>query len=223
MGDIAIERGIELTPLCQLARKHETDKGGWHLRYGGGDSDTCHNYTPTYNHLFLYPQHIQRVFEIGINAGSSLRMWADFFPNAHIFAIDSCATTLFETDRIHCYACDQNNPLELLSVMERIELETGIPSVNSFDLIVDDGSHIREHQITSMKTLLPFISGRGWYIIEDLGDTCHALVNLEPGLLPGYSALVVPTGVGLGKAHCHCAECDQKGPEGLYFAHRVVG
>lgn len=37
-----------------------------------------------------------------------------------------------------------------------------------FDIIIDDGCHIVEHQITSFKTLFPLIKPKGMYIIEDL-------------------------------------------------------
>lgn len=38
-----------MTPLCELARKYKTDKGGAHAEY---PFETCHNYTPTYYDLF---------------------------------------------------------------------------------------------------------------------------------------------------------------------------
>jgi Methyltransferase domain len=150
-----------MTPLCELARKHETDKGGQHYRYGGGDSDTNHNYTPVYHKMFEGKQDkVTSVFEIGVHAGSSLRMWREYFPNAFILGIDTNADCLRHKEhRIGVQIADQNNPAQLLKVVEG----------KSFDLIVDDGSHEREHQITSLKTLLPFVKVGGFYVIEDLG------------------------------------------------------
>ena len=43
-----------------------------------------------------------------------------------------------------------------------------------FDYIIDDGSHIREHQILTASVLLPFVKPNGLYFIEDRID------NAEP-------------------------------------------
>ncbi|CAF0792758.1 unnamed protein product [Didymodactylos carnosus] len=37
-----------------------------------------------------------------------------------------------------------------------------------FDVIVDDGGHVMQQQITSIKTLIPAVRSGGLYIIEDL-------------------------------------------------------
>src|ERR1700692_4306194 len=79
-----------MTPLCELARKHETDKGGQHFRYGGGDSDTNHNYTPVYHRMFEEDRDsVRNVLEIGVHQGSSVRMWKEYFPRAQIVGIDT--------------------------------------------------------------------------------------------------------------------------------------
>ena len=91
----------EMTPLCGLALKYGTDKGGNHLLAG----ETCHQYTPTYYKLLEpYRYNIKSVLEIGVNYGPSLRMWRDFFPNAHIIGLDSNAECLFNEERIECFA-----------------------------------------------------------------------------------------------------------------------
>lgn len=150
-----------MTLLCELAKKYETDKGGQHYRYGGGDSDTCHNYTPFYHAWFDEDRAtVKSVLEIGVNAGSSLRMWKEYFPSAHIIGIDCDPKCLKEAeDRIEIEIADQNNPDQLRAVV----------GARAFDIILDDGSHFREHQITSLKTLLPYLAPGGYYIVEDLG------------------------------------------------------
>lgn len=190
----------KLTPLCELALKYGTDKGGWHTIAG----ETCHVYTPCYDFIFgSRRETVKQVFEIGVHYGPSMRMWRDYFPNAHIFGIDSDAGALFQEDRIHCYPCDQNNPVELVSIMERIEVEFGVRP--SFELMVDDGSHEPGHQIVSMRTLLPYLDKRGVYVVEDLHDDCHPEKVAVPGILPGFKWFAVPCQIGLGKAHCQCA------------------
>src|ERR1035437_4532916 len=58
-----------MTPLCELAKKHRTDKGGGHLTYGAHTTEICHNYTPFYYSLFKGQEDtVKLVLEIGVNA-----------------------------------------------------------------------------------------------------------------------------------------------------------
>jgi hypothetical protein len=36
-----------------------------------------------------------------------------------------------------------------------------------FDIIIDDGSHVNEHVITTFEYLLPILNNEGLYVIED--------------------------------------------------------
>jgi|SRR5579864_202743 len=185
-----------MTPLCELARKYETDKGGQHYRYGGGDSDTNHNYTPVYHSLFAEDRdEVKHVLEIGVHAGSSLRMWKEYFPNAHVVGIDSNADCLKHAEeRISVFIADQNNPRQLVEVLSKFDQDAPL-----FDLIVDDGSHVREHQITSLKTLLPFLAPWGSYVIEDLGTGPEeSLQSLKDAVPPGYEYEAIKIVGGLG-------------------------
>lgn len=202
-----------LTELCLLAKKHETDKGGRHWRYGGGDSDTCHEYTTVYSDLFAHRRHeVRAVMEIGVNAGCSLRMWEEYFPNARIIGVDCEKHTLFNAGRIACYQADQNNPAQLRGVLV-------CAGAGPYDLIVDDGSHELEHQITSMATLLPALALDGVYVIEDLNVDCRP-EWVGRHVPEGFTWAAVPCEIGTGRAHCPCAECGGKGPEQLIVITR---
>ena len=39
---------------------------------------------------------------------------------------------------------------------------------NRYDIIIDDGSHVPQHQITSLACLLPALNPGGLYIIENV-------------------------------------------------------
>jgi hypothetical protein len=197
------------TDLCRLARKYGTDKGGWHLT---PPHDTCHNYTPTYFHLFAERAgEIGNVLEIGIADGRSLRMWRDFFPNAMIWGIDSNPACIFTERRIACYVADQSSKKDLDRVLG--------DNPPRFDLIVDDGSHEPAHQVFTARFLLPYLTPTGIYVIEDIEPDC------KPGLigvpivkqLP-YRWRPIYTGRGLGRAYCRCG-CD--GGENLVVIRHV--
>lgn len=204
----------QITPLCELADKYETDKGGLSTRYGGGDGDTAHNYTPAYYDMFKdRVDDVKMVLEIGVNAGGSLRMWEEFFPNARIYGLDIRPEVLFASPRIGCLLADQGSPASLRAAMAQIGTDP------KFDLIIDDGSHEFEHQRVSMLTLLPYLSDTGYYVVEDLSDDCHPelLGNLVP---PEYEWTAVKCYDGIGKAHCWCPECSATGPEQLLIIRR---
>jgi hypothetical protein len=197
-----------MTPLCELARKHGTDKGGEHLQRG----DTCHNYTPAYHQLFKdRREQVKSVLEIGIGGGHSLRMWKDYFPNALICGLDSNKDCLFVEDRIQCYAADQYNELDLLTTVYAV----GLPIRENdyrpkFDLIVDDGSHEPAHQIFTAQVLLPYLARDGIYVIEDIEPDCQPQLIGTPimdgmrGKEPFFTWNPIPTGRGIGRAYCRC-------------------
>ncbi len=193
----------ELTPLCLLARKYETDKGGRHEKYGGNFTSICHEYTPIYWDLMGAARHVNcNVLEIGINAGCSLRMWAEFLPNGKIYAIDNDqgyvnAVNDWGDPRIRAARADQNNTSDLSCALHEFGPST-------YDLIVDDGSHEPPHQITSLVHLLPYLAKNGLYVVEDIHPGHHfaiagrvphdfrvAFFRCEPGRGTGDEWLMV--------------------------------
>ena len=148
------------------------------LKYG---SDKCpaigHLYTPEYHRLLEPVRTSTRLLlEIGIgNArlmvplvgseykpGASQRMWRDYFPNAQIVGCDILRDVLFSEERIQTFYVDQSDPSSLTSLV------VNDMRAEQIDIIVDDGSHKKEHQCISFKTLWPYVSTDGFYIIEDI-------------------------------------------------------
>lgn len=186
-----------MTPLCELARKYGTDKGGGHLQRG----DTCHNYTPAYWNLFHRRRHqVEAVLEIGIGGGHSLRMWKEFFNRALIYGIDCDPKCLAQAeDRIQCFTAHQNDGPELTRIMQTLDCK--------FDLIIDDGSHQPTHQIFTAQVLLPYLTRYGGvYVIEDIEPDCkpELIGDLIVDGLESYVWTPISTGRGLGRAYCRC-------------------
>ena len=101
---------------------------------------------------------ISKMLEIGIEGGHSVNLWLEYCPKALIYGLDIKAE--FISDRVKIYCGDQSR----VSDLEKLVLKTG----NDLDLIVDDGSHIPEHQILSFSYLFPYLKEGGTYIIEDI-------------------------------------------------------
>lgn len=120
-----------------------------------------HGYTEIYFNLLNEKRDkINKVMEIGIHKGGSLRMWRDFFSLADVYGLDNHNELLFETDRIKSVFAEQKEEATLLEAIKEIGTD--------FDLIVDDGSHEVEDQLLSFKVFFPIIKIGGIYAIEDV-------------------------------------------------------
>jgi trans-aconitate methyltransferase len=109
------------------------------IRYGTDKSSLFHNYAVKYDKLLSqFKEQFTNILEIGVYKGNSVRMWEEYFPNAIINGIDIDPNfKKHESERIKITIADQGNEVQLK------ELE----KLGSFDFIVDDGSHIYNHQI----------------------------------------------------------------------------
>ncbi|MDA3972326.1 MAG: hypothetical protein PF442_13350 [Desulfobulbaceae bacterium] len=140
--------------LKKLARHCKTDK------------ESKHFYTQHYHrHFGALRKKKMNVLEIGIggydrpgHGGKSLRMWKYYFPRSNIFGIDIYDKSGVDERRIKTFKGSQNKPSFLKDVVAQI---------GHLDIIIDDGSHVNEHVITSFKTLFPLLSDTGIYVIED--------------------------------------------------------
>lgn len=155
-----------MTRLCELATKYGTDKAGY--------------YTPFYD-LILGGRDVRKVLEIGIGTpeamkhvpgyepGASLRMWAEYFPEAMIYGIDTDRTAVLKAKggQIQCVVADQQKRSELIVVAQKAAWANG-----GIDLIVDDGDHSAKSQIFTAVHLMPFLAPGGLYIIEDAAPDC---------------------------------------------------
>lgn len=154
--------------LYDLSKKYKLDKN---IESG------CHNYIPGYVSIFEdIRYYVKNMLEIGIGSvengemggvipygyktGNSLKCWNEYFTNANIYGIDIYKHSELDTDVIKTFVADQNSENDLQRVMNHI---------NSYlDVIIDDGSHIGEHQAFSFMYLNKFLNINGIYVIEDI-------------------------------------------------------
>ena len=106
-----------------------------------------------------------KILEIGVGGykdpnkgGASLRMWKYYFPNSSIYSLDIYDKSRLQERRIKIFRGSQNDPDSLRNVVEQM---------GGIDIVIDDGSHINEHVITSFRTLFPLLAEGGIYAIED--------------------------------------------------------
>jgi len=146
-----------MNELTKLANAAHTDKG----------TDFCesHGFTEFYEPYFREMRsrgEVLKILEIGVQTGSSLEMLQNYFPLAEIYGLDisigQCNKTFNEC--IHLVEGDQNSK-------EKLE-EVARMAGGKFDIVIDDGSHIFEHQFHSLLYLMDYVSKDGFYILEDL-------------------------------------------------------
>jgi hypothetical protein len=130
------------------------------IRYGADKSSKVHYYTRAYDWHFGPLRNAPiSLLEIGAGAGSSLRMWRDYFARAKIYGLDVQECKPVETLGMTVFVGSQADD----QVLENVAAKTG-----PLDVIIDDGSHRWSDQIGSFKTLYPHIKPGGYYVIEDL-------------------------------------------------------
>jgi SAM-dependent methyltransferase len=120
------------------------------------------HYLPIYEkHFSRYVNRPLNILEIGCLHGGSLQMWKKYLgPYANIVAIDiDPAAMAHEEDQISVRIGDQSN---------RLFLESVLAEFGDFDIVIDDGSHICEHQLQSFKVLYSHVKDDGIYVVEDL-------------------------------------------------------
>jgi hypothetical protein len=140
--------------LTELGLVYDTDKAYWH------------RFTGVYETwLSSYRTSATRVLEIGVANGSSLKMWRDYFPNADIVGVDILDRWWVNADRIKTYIVDQSSK-ESIDAFLKTESKP-------FDIIIDDGSHLPEHQMTNLEYFWDALNPGGVYIIEDLHTSQH--------------------------------------------------
>jgi hypothetical protein len=120
------------------------------------------HYFPAYErHMSRFVNHPVTILEIGCGEGGSLQLWKRFLgPHARIVGIDikpACAA--FEEDQISV----RIGPQEDTAFLQRVVDEFGAP-----DIVLDDGSHIMSHILTTFGFLYPRTARNGVYIVEDL-------------------------------------------------------
>ena len=136
--------------FAQVGRTHGTDKV---LHHG------YHRFYPRYLELYRSLEGAA-MLEIGIDQSHSLHTWLSYFPRAFIYGIDIDVAVSGTRHKI--FKADQSRLSEVRRVVER-ELK------HPLFFIIDDGSHIPEHQLLCFDYLFKTaLQPGGTYIIEDI-------------------------------------------------------
>lgn len=148
--NIASENTSMSGDFFKFGNKHRTDKI-YHHAY--------HRFYPQYIERFRELSEDYGMIEIGIAESSSLRAWLDYFKRPFIYGIDIGLS--MRGERYEIYPIDQSK-IELLK-----NFKTKV-NHNIF-FIIDDGSHLPEHQIMTFDVFFrDLLLPGGVYIVEDI-------------------------------------------------------
>jgi len=147
------------TELCELGKKYKTDKSPYNLKHR-------HAYTGIYHFLFsrikdekLY------IAEIGFYENEGLKMFREYFKNAILYGYDIKQKHIDNALKDNL----QDTKYLLMDVNSPKSIKEGLSkSPEKFDIIIDDSSHIFEHQIKIIENSISFLKKGGFLIIEDI-------------------------------------------------------
>jgi len=135
------------------------------LANGGPSITKWHHYFDIYEkHFGRFVGKAPTMLEIGVLKGGSLYMWKEYFgPGTRIVGLDiNPKCKQYEGDDVEIVIGSQDDPELLNDVLNRY----------TFDIVLDDGSHVMEHLNASFGLIYDRISPTGVYMAEDL-HTCY--------------------------------------------------
>ena len=126
----------------------------------GTDKEAKHKYCSAfYDNAFCDLKDKKlNILEIGIQNGSSLVLWNEYFKNSIIYGIDN---TNFIKDRLDTYPRIKT----IIQDAYKKELTFNLPL---FDIIIDDGPHTLESQIKLINNYFKKLNKNGKLFIEDV-------------------------------------------------------
>lgn len=127
----------------------------------GTDKNTIHSYVDNFYEKEFKKYLNQKIslLEIGIEFGSSLKLWSEYFKDAEkIIGLDIQNKLLPEHQEIE----------NVNIIFEDAYQKEFADTLGKFDIIIDDGPHTLESQLNAIELYLPKLKKGGVFIIEDI-------------------------------------------------------
>ena len=126
---------------------------------GCNDKNGIHTYTETYDKLFAPFQKGCSFMEIGLALGDSVDLFDEYFEKSNIIGVD--ISIVFTPKKYKNDVAIIEADATKQEFLEKIKGKT-------FDIIVDDGSHMTQDQLDTFNLLKGKMNKGGIYIIEDI-------------------------------------------------------
>lgn len=128
---------------------HDTDK----------NHEAGHSYGDFYEQLFLkFDRNDElNILELGVQKGGSLRVWKEYFPNAHVYGVDIIDSRLdkYKEDDVTYIVDDLKKAI------------VGLRDIK-FDIIIDDSDHSQETMVWIAQNYYYLLKPKGILVFEDV-------------------------------------------------------
>ena len=157
---ITIDTTYFNTELCEIGKKYNSDRSPHNL------NRHRHAYTGIYHFLFhgIRTNKIN-VAEIGIYKNEGMKLFRDYFYNANLYGYELHQHLIDDAEKDNLrntkyFPMEVNDPLSIKEGLEKC--------LDKFDIIIDDSSHVFEHQINIISNSYQYLKKGGYLIIEDI-------------------------------------------------------
>ena len=159
---IKLDMSYYYSELCELSMNFNTDKSPFNK------NNFRHAYTPVYHFLFNKIKNKNlTIAEIGILKNESIKLLREYFKNSKIYGFDNEVVLLEKAKKDNLRDVFYNNiDIKNSKNINNVFQEIG----ESFDIIIDDSTHVFEDQIRIIENLNKFLKPSGTIIIEDIYD-----------------------------------------------------
>ncbi len=153
------QKNIKLEELFSFYR---TDKAN----YIKSEKSHGHGYAEFYEkHFSNLRDKKLNILEIGSYSGASAAAFVKYFKDINIYCLDINLTKfLYKSKKIHPFGLDVSNKKMVKKFLNKINF---FQNIKSFDIIIDDGSHILSDQLKAIDYFFKYLNNDGYYVIED--------------------------------------------------------
>ncbi len=147
----------------------------------GTDKEFWHRYTESYDRAFATLGEVNDILEFGVLNGDSIRWLAGRFPEARIVGADIIDQRPGWpiSERIQYVQVDQSDRAAIRRMFNTLD--------RKYDLVIEDGSHIPQHQAACLIEGLPFVRPQKLYIVEDIHTSHPDNVDFHQYNSPGIA------------------------------------
>lgn len=151
---------MQMKPLSELYQA--TKVGLW------SDKGTDHSYIELYSEILEpYRTKAKRVLEIGILGGESLRMWEMYFAKASVHGAELSTRPVGGMANLEPMIAEGKHNIHIFDATDKTQVDKEFIGMR-FNVVIDDASHVLEHQLAIYQNMKPYLAKGAMYIIEDV-------------------------------------------------------